>query len=368
MAPRSIATLLAATLSAGLAGPGQAQTEAPLADAERQAIRDRIQSLQAEIGELRTRLASPAASDATPAPEPTATADASATARTTTPAPVEPADSANSEISASVAERRLLEEESADNPFSITTHHRNYLLPFSYTTSPNRQTFSEIDREANPDRLEVKFQFSAKFKLAEDVVFDRGDLYFGYTQRSWWQAYNADASSPFRETNYEPEVFVDFDNHWTLAGWTNINNRLSLNHQSNGRSGDLSRSWNRLILTSTFINDDWALSLSPYWRLPETEGEDDNPDIHDYLGYADVTVARRIFDDHEASLLWRGNPDSGQMGAQFDYSWPLFGKIRGHVQFYQGYGESLIDYDRSVQRLSVGFSLNPLFSTGTFTR
>ncbi|KGE78400.1 phospholipase [Halomonas sp. ND22Bw] len=355
MASRSIATLLAAALGAGLAGQGQAQTDAAPSDAERQAIRDRIQSLQAEIGELRTRLARPAEE-----PPQTAPAASAETADTTPPT--------EAPIGASVAERRLLEEESSDNPFSITAHHRNYLLPLSYTTSPNRESFNEIDREADPDRLEVKFQFSAKFKIADDVLFDRADLYFGYTQRSWWQAYNADASSPFRETNYEPEVFADFENDWSLLGWTNINNRVSLNHQSNGRSGSLSRSWNRLILTSTFINDDWAVSLSPYWRLPETEGEDDNPDIEDYLGYADVTVARRLFDDHEASLLWRGNPDQGHMGAQLDYSWPLFGKIRGHVQFYQGYGESLIDYDRSTQRVSLGFSLNPLFSTGTFSR
>ncbi|MCK2183618.1 phospholipase A [Halomonas getboli] len=358
MAPRFIVPLTAAVLSAGLAGQAQAQTQAPLDDAERQAIRDRIQSLQDEIGELRARLTRTAdVEDAAPA-------GAEPTDDTT---PTEEATN-SPQLGASVAERRLLEEESAGNPFAITAHHRNYLLPFSYSRSPNQETFNEIDHGASPDRMEVKFQFSAKFKLAEDLVFNRGDLYFAYTQRSWWQAYNSDASSPFRETNYEPEVFVDFDNDWTLAGWTNIDNRLSLNHQSNGRSGDLSRSWNRLILTSTFINDDWAISMSPYWRLPETEGQDDNPDIHKYMGYADVTVARKLFDDQEASLLWRGNPDSGHMGAQLDYSWPLFGKIRGHVQFYQGYGESLIDYDRSTQRLSLGFSLNPLFSTGTFSQ
>ena len=48
-----------------------------------------------------------------------------------------------------------------------------------------------------------------------------------------------------------------------------------------------------------------------------------------------------------------------------DYSWPLFGSIRGHVQYYYGYGESLIDYDQRTNRLSLGFSLNPLFSAGS---
>ncbi|MFG6175806.1 phospholipase A [Halomonas sp. THAF12] len=348
MASCSLPRLSALALTAALASQGtaHAQTNEPLGDAERQAIRDRIDSLQSEIGELRARLAQQPAVEA--------------------PTPEVDDSEAQPELEASVAERRLLEEESAANPFAITTHHRNYLLPLSYTTNPNENGFREIDNDADPDRLEVKFQFSAKFQLAQDLILGHGDLYFAYTQRSWWQAYNADASSPFRETNYEPEAFIDFDNDWSLAGWTNINNRIAINHQSNGRSSNLSRSWNRLILTSTFINDDWAVSLAPYWRLPEAEGEDDNPDIHEYLGYGDVTVARRLFNDHEASLLWRGNPDRGHMGAQFDYSWPLFGKVRGHLQYYHGYGDSLIDYNRSVQRLGVGFSLNPLFSTGSF--
>ncbi|XKE44153.1 phospholipase A [Halomonas organivorans] len=343
MASRFLPGLLTVLLSAGLASLAHAQADDPLGEAERQAIRDRIQSLQDEIGELRTRLktAPPAESD-TPRSEPL--------------------------LQESMAERRLLEEESAGNPYAITAHHRNYLLPLSYTTTPNEVAFREIDDTADPDRLEVKYQFSVKFNLARELLLGHGDLYFAYTQRSWWQAYNADASSPFRETNYEPEAFLEFDNDWHVGGWTNISNRIALNHQSNGRSNALSRSWNRVILTSTFVNDDWAVSLAPFWRIPEPEDEDDNPDIHRFMGYGDVTVARRLNGGHEASLLWRGNPGSGHMGAQLDYSWPLFGKVRGHVQYYYGYGGNLIDYDRSVQRLGLGFSLNPLFSTGSFAR
>ncbi|SEM70390.1 phospholipase A [Halomonas caseinilytica] len=319
-----------------------------LTDAEREAIESRIQSLQAELRQLRGRL-----HDDTPSAHHTVVPDEEAH---------------NQELEESVAKRRLLEQESEHNPFAITTHRRNYLLPLSYTSRPSERTINGVDDDVDADRMEMQFQFSAKFELADDLLPAGGDLYFGYTQRSWWQAYNTDASSPFRETNYEPEIFADFDNDWTIAGWTNIHNRLSLNHQSNGRSGEMSRSWNRVILTSTFVNDAWAVSLAPFWRVPESEDDDDNPDIEHFVGYGDVTVARRLFGDHEASLMWRGNPSSGNMGAQFDYSWPLFGKVRGHIQYYHGYGDSLIDYDRSVHRLGLGFSLNPLFSSGEFER
>lgn len=335
-----ISSLLLASLA------GTAQAAAPMSDAERQAIEARLAELEAEMGALRQRLET-----AEEAPTPVVAADT---------------DEQEQELEEVVHERRQLERASANNPYAITTHRRNYWFPLSYNSSLNDGVFRGVSDGNEADRAEMKFQFSVKFNLVEDLFGDLGgDLHFGYTQRSWWQAFNADASSPFRETNYEPEVFVDFDNDASLLGWTNVHNRVSLNHQSNGRSEPLSRSWNRLILESTFINDDWALVLAPYWRIPESEGEDDNPDIHKYLGYGDITVARRVNDDNELSLLLRGNPGEGHLGTQLDYSWPMFGSIRGHLQYYYGYGESLIDYDERSNRLSLGFSLNPLFTTGS---
>ncbi|MBS9405269.1 phospholipase A [Halomonas sp. TRM85114] len=346
---RSLA-LLALSLTLGLQTLAvQAQSQ-PLSEAERAEIQSRIESLNSELESLHRQLSegqrhSAPSSDSLQAAPASQDPDVS-------PAPEE-------EELASVQERRELEKESALNPFSITTHRRNYLLPLTYNLNTNDQGFSAGD----PDRAEVKFQFSAKFGLVDDFFGDAGgDLYFAYTQRSWWQAYNTDASSPFRETNYEPEVFIDFDTRWSLLGWTNINNRLGFNHQSNGRSVDQSRSWNRLTLQSTFLNDDWAVTVAPHWRIPETEADDDNPDIHHYMGYGDVTVAHRFNTDQEISMLVRGSPRHGNMGAQLDYSWPLFGNVRGHVQYYSGYGESLIDYDHRTDRLGIGFSLNPLFS------
>ena len=173
-------------------------------------------------------------------------------------------------------QRRELESESESNPFAITTYRRNYLFPWSYNTSPNQDAFRSIS-DAEVGNAEVKFQFSVKFKLADDVLINNGDLYFAYTQRNWWQAYNSEASSPFRETNFEPEFFLSFDNDLSLMGWTNIQNRVAFNHQSNGRSEPLSRSWNRLYLDSVFQRGDWVINVSPFWRIPESADEDDEP-------------------------------------------------------------------------------------------
>lgn len=261
-----------------------------------------------------------------------------------------------------IHERRQLEQAANHNPFSITTHHANYLLPLSYNGNPHHDTFRYIERDIPPSNAELTFQFSTKVGLAEGLFHGHGDLYFGYTQRSWWQVFNTEASSPFRETNYAPELFIDFDNAWELFDWVNTRNRIALNHQSNGRSDPLSRSWNRVYVESAFQRNDWALVLAPHWRIPEPASEDDNPDIHHYMGYGDIRVAKRLEGNHEIIAQWRGNPDQGHHGTQIDYSWPTFNNLRAHMQYYYGYGESLIDYNHRVHRLSVGFSLNPLFT------
>ena len=225
-------------------------SQSAIADS-REDIEARIQALNTELYQLRQQL------QQIEAPE-----DA---AQGIEPAPL-PVEVALEDLS----ERRQLEQESSRNPFAITTHRTNYLFPISYNTNQNVENFRSITDDVQPDSGEVKFQFSAKFNLAENVFGDIGDVYFAYTQRSWWQAYNTDASSPFRETNYEPEVFIDFDNAWSALGWVNTRNRVSFIHQSNGRSDPLSRSWNRVYLESTFQSGDWALTLAPHWRVPES--------------------------------------------------------------------------------------------------
>lgn len=314
-----------------------------------QAIEARIRALNAEIYDLRQQL------QQVEAPEDTAQG---------VPFEPLPVEVAREDLS----ERREYEQESGRNPFSITTHRTNYLFPVSYNANQSREKFSTVANGTPVDNIELKFQFSAKVNLAEQVFGNYGDVFFGYTQRSWWQAYNTDASSPFRETNYEPEIFIDFDNAWEALGWVNTRNRVALNHQSNGRSSPLSRSWNRVYLESTFQRGNWAFTLAPHWRIPESKKDDDNPDIERYMGYGDIRLARRLNNNHEVSGQLRGNPNAGNIGTQIDYSWPAFNSLRAHVQYYYGYGESMVDYDHRVHRLSLGFSLNPLFSASGLNR
>ena len=106
-------------------------------------------------------------------------------------------------------------------------------------------------QEVNPDKTltkpEVTFQISFKVRLWRDILGKDLNLWFGYTQRSFWQLYNFNDSSPFRETNYEPELLLTLSTRFSILGLKGRFFQLGANHQSNGQSEPLSRSWNRIV-------------------------------------------------------------------------------------------------------------------------
>jgi len=255
--------------------------------------------------------------------------------------------------------RLELEQAAAANRFAILAHRPNYVVLGSYNfAEPNEGPFDEAypGEDVDLERFETKFQISLKVPVARELFGDNGHLYAAYTNRSFWQVANTDISRPFRETNHEPEAWLSFDNDWEFLGWRNALVDLGVSHQSNGRGGVLSRSWNRLYARLVFEHEDLAVTLKPWWRIPEADGEDDNPDIEDYLGNFELLAAYR-HGRHSFSAMLRNNLDFGDnRGAvQLDWSFPLNRNLRGYVQWFNGYGESLIDYNVRVN--TVGFGL-----------
>lgn len=256
----------------------------------------------------------------------------------------------------SAIDRRVaLERRTHENRFSITPHRPTYVLPLAYNSNPNTEPYKAVP-EPEPQPAEIKFQFSFKIPIERDL-FGNAELAFGYTQLSLWDAYNGDYSSPFRETNHEPEVMLNFATDFRLFGWRNRFLNLSLNHQSNGRGEPLSRSWNRILLEAVLERGDTYLSIRPWWRIPESEADDDNPDIEKYLGHFEFRGL------HEAGpqtfgLMFRNNLRADNRGAlQLDWTFPLRGRLQGYAQYFTGYGESLIDYNHYSNRIGVGVML-----------
>ena len=216
--------------------------------------------------------------------------------------------------------------------FSLSTHRQNYFLPFTYNTNPNRDTYGDAG-ENKPNNIEVKFQLSFKVLLWEKVFWDKGDLFFGYTQLSFWQLYDKKLSSPFRETNYEPEVFFKFDTDYNVFGLTNRFISIGLNHESNGKSGDLSRSWNRIFVVIAADRGNFAIALKPWYRIPEDDDDDDNPNIEKYMGYGELFGAYWL-KGHVFSFMFRNNLRREMRGAvqlELVVEWSVLGADDGVV-------------------------------------
>ena len=249
-------------------------------------------------------------------------------------------------------------------PAYVRLHQPNYVLFGRYTTDVNTEPyqplFDAFDEEGDFQDVEAKFQISMKGRLAT-TDDHRWGLWFAYTQLSLWQVYSPDISSPFRETNFEPEIFGSFRPGIEIGGmqWNLLN--FGYNHQSNGRSDPISRSWDRLFIEAGFERDNFVLLARAWTRINSPDDEDDNPDILDYYGYGQLTGFYK-WRDNSFTLMGRGNLSTGKGAAQFTWATrPLLGPLRGYLQVFTGYGESLIDYNWNQTTIGLGVTINDRF-------
>lgn len=353
--PRSRACSLVAKLVLGLVTSSQALAQsgpsaditacaAIVADQERLACYDRASGRVAP------------ASSALPAafPEPTAMTAPSA------PVAVDPKPAAPDS---------MIDSAWAFNPdsnrYTISLYRPNYLQIASYSSRPNTAAFNKVfnafdNPDAELDSTEAQFQLSFKARLwaTDDRRFG---VWAAYTQQSQWQIYNDDLSRPFRETNYQPELFVSYRPGLSYGGfhWRLFN--FGYNHQSNGRPDPISRSWDRLIAEFGIERGDFALLIRPWVILDD--GGNDNPDIEDYMGWGDITAVYK-WKGNSFTLMGRGNPDTEKGAAQLTWTTPsILGPLRGYVSAFTGYGQSMIDYDWKQNTIGIGVTLNDLLDS-----
>jgi phospholipase A1 len=280
------------------------------------------------------------------------------------------ADSAGAPADAPHPARSLLDSrwelspESKLGTFNLRSFQPVYVMPVFATSKQNNTPHSPNPNNTaqdseHLDNIEAKFQLSLKTKVWQGVFGDAGDVWVGYTQSSRWQVYNDKESRPFRESDYEPEAMLVFDTHYHALGWDSRLLGIGINHQSNGRSDPFSRSWNRIVADIGIEREGWTVMLRPWWRIPESRSDDNNPDINDYMGRGEMQVLH-LWNSQEFGLTLRHSlrgGDANHGSARFSWSFPMAGNLRGYLEAFSGYGESLIDYNHKATYLGFGVSL-----------
>lgn len=216
----------------------------------------------------------------------------------------------------------------------------------------------------------AEFQVSLKYK-----VFDIKDnwnplthYYFAYTQTSFWNAFAKDPS--FFDTSYKPSMFLYYPDVFQ-NDFFELDLQGGVEHESNGRGGTLERSFNTLYFQPKVTFDmpaHFQFYLQPrawmYFRVG-----DNNPDIADYHGYADLTSALTWLDPHSGEKIQLSNKlligDQGShVGLTFDLRFnlvgvPLLRKFNPaiQVQYFHGFGQNLLDYNVDSHALRAGLCL-----------
>lgn len=245
---------------------------------------------------------------------------------------------------------------------SVTSFELQPYKPMYFITTYDR----EISRQETwLQDEEIKFQYSFRFPLYAD---GRHEFCFAYTQVSYWQLFNFKNSAPFRESNYAPEFFYLMRSDTRALGMNSWDLVLSpFLHESNGMGGSASRSWNRVYAQAVFNWDKFKLGIRPWYRIPEQPKSsstdmrgDDNPDILKYMGYGELT-AELLAGNTRIGLTARNNfrksPNYGAL--QLDVITTLSNQLKFYVQYFSGYGENLIDYNRYNERIGAGFMFAP---------
>ncbi len=244
------------------------------------------------------------------------------------------------------------------NPLAVSAVSREpvaaELARFASAVSPYEPMYFSVGSRANTS---AKFQVSLKFRIfnPETRTPFLEKLYLAYSQTSIWDLDSA--SKPFRDSSYRPSVFFldDRVSQWPFAR-SRLGFQAGLEHESNGKDADASRSINiafaRPALTF-LLGGDYTLTLAP--KIYHYLDKDENPDIDDYRGHVDFLIRVGQEDGwlFDATVRRGSRSDSGsvQVDASYPLRRPTFGNLSGylHLQYFNGYGESLVDYDRKLR-------------------
>lgn len=206
---------------------------------------------------------------------------------------------------------------------------------------------------------DVKFQISLGIRLTNNTLPFGTYLFLMYTQKAFWNVF--ENSLPMHDINFNPGIGLSrpFFVHDRYAGKLTF----LLEHESNGKDGDASRSWNKISLGGSVLINEWLMVHSKFW-IPIVDGMN-NKDILRYsgiwqTGFVAYTPNKKL--SLGVTLVKRKGWNLN-FNTIVDFIWRVSDKTNLNLlmQYYNGYGENMIDYNKFHSRLRVGIVFRPAF-------
>lgn len=255
--------------------------------------------------------------------------------------------------------------------------------------SAHKLNYFSINKWLGDSNSQAKFQISMKFRLLEpNLYFLKYNLfpaYAAYTQKSLWNV--GQGSMPFEETNYNPELFLDYPVNAAILGTFKLRNLVVglIEHESNGVAGAQSRSWNRqyvlinfgleqkerLAVTNSFIPDR-ALLYVKLWHASGYSDQDaylqsigSGAGFLDYMGRGEIGISVRNFiwggflKDHQLDIKTPIFRDIGKPSYEVQFRQMIPGMYFAiYLQYWYGYGETLLRFNQFGHRGFAGLSFS----------
>lgn len=203
---------------------------------------------------------------------------------------------------------------------------------------------------------DVKFQLSISQRLTKSKLPFDSYLFIQYTQKAFWDVFRE--SLPMRDLNFNPGIGLG---HLIIRHNKYIGKAyLMLEHESNGRDSIDSRSWNKITLSCALVlNDNWETQFKTW--IPIIDGEN-NKDILKYNGIFQFAVNYRTCNKRlQIGALITQRKAWFSFNTQLELSYK-FNKRENQfffIQYYNGYGENLLEYNQYKNMLRVGFVIKP---------
>lgn len=218
-----------------------------------------------------------------------------------------------------------------------------------------------VGQRPTKENSNIKFQISFAQRLTKSVLPWNTYLFLFYSQKCFWNV--LENSMPMTDLNFNPGIGLTkpfFVKNRYVGKLT-----LLLEHESNGRDGLASRSWNKVSLAGSVMIDPTFIVHGKFW-IPIVDGQN-NKDILDYCGIYQIGTSLSSYNRRLgfSVILTKRRGWALNYNTIIEFNYRLFKNENQYffVQYYNGYGEGLLAYKEFHSAIRAGIVIKPrLFS------